>query len=97
MNTTPEQKKLLKLMNNKNRVLTRDEAFDFYIENIMRNETTCKLTPNYKYNYKFDDYRISELVSKASCWHKSTIGSLVLKGALKINIKGKTQQKERKK
>lgn len=80
----PKTKKFLDLMIAKKRLLNTDEAFDFYIENIMRTDVTCKLN-NYRPGRHFDDYKLWELEAKASQWHRNTLGSLVLAGYIQVN------------
>ncbi len=82
-----KKQKFIKMVNEKGRILSDEEAFDFYIENIMKNEVTCKFNqwragPNDA--NVFEDYALWELESKAKQWHKITIGSLVLSGTLAI-------------
>jgi hypothetical protein len=81
--------KYLKLITEKGALLNREEAFEFYTENAMRNEATCKLN-NYRPGFHYDDYPMWELEAKASLWHRQTIGSLVIAGNIKICFKGES-------
>ena len=76
-------KKFLNLILLKKRLLTRDEAFEFYIDHIMQNDASCKLN-QYLPGFHYDDYALWELENKAASWHTNAIGSLVLHGQLKI-------------
>jgi len=91
MRLNHKQKKFLNTIESKGRLLDDDEAFDFYIDNIMNTKVTCKLN-NYRRSKDnkpiYDDYPLWELESKARQWHKLTIGSLVLQGILKVSLLG---------
>ena len=80
------QKLLLKTIREKGRILTSDEAFNFYIENVMRNDVTCRLN-RYSRNIRHDDYPMWELQTKAQNWHMRAIGSLVYNGHIVAEIK----------
>lgn len=81
------KKKLLNIIFEKNRLLSKDEAFDFYVENVMRNQTTCKWNQwHNEFKGRYEDYPLWELEQKAAQWYKLTVGSLVLDGFLGIMI-----------
>ncbi len=90
----PTKKLYLKFFSDNKRLMTDDEAFDFYSENIMRNSATCKFNPyRTQYLYEqgikkriYDDYTIYELKTKAKIWHQNLIGWFVLSGIIKIQI-----------
>ena len=77
------KKKFLNLITSNGRLLTTEEAFDFYIENVMRNAVTCKLNL-YRPGFQYEDYKLWELQAKADGWYKNAVGSLVISGALKL-------------
>jgi len=81
--TNAIKKRLLNLMSSKNRLLSTEEVFDFYIDNIMRNDVTCKLN-NYRKGRHYDDYTLWELEQKAAQWYRTTVGSMVLNKTLHI-------------
>ena len=83
--TKTTKQRYLSLINQKQRMLTRDEAFDFYVENVMRNDVSCKWNPYPKTGPKYEDYALWELETKASQWHRMTIGSMVLQGSFKVS------------
>ena len=77
------QHKLLNMIHAKGRLLTPDEAFDFYTENVMLNNVSCKWNPyRHKGQGRHEDYELWELEQKAAQWHRFAIGSLVLQGFL---------------
>ena len=85
---TPTQKLLIKKIYEKGRLLNADEAFDFYIEHVMRDEVTCRI--NYyrtdkNGRYLRDDYPLWQLEAKAKGWYKLNIGSLAINGHIPIN------------
>ena len=83
--TPATRQKLISMITEKESVLTEEEAFDFYTENIMRNDVTCKLNPwKNRGKGKYEDYGMQELQQKARQWHRATIGALVLRGLLKV-------------
>ena len=85
--TPATRQKLISMIAEKGRVLTEDEAFDFYTENIMRNDVTCRLHPwKNRGKGKYEDYDMQELQQKARQWHRMTIGALVLRGFLKVEV-----------
>lgn len=69
------------------RLMDRGEAFDFYVEHVMRNSVSCKWNEWHNEGKgRHEDYALWELEAKASQWHKNTVGSLVLQGVLPLNI-----------
>jgi len=76
--------KLLALIEQKGCLLSDNEAFDFYTENVMRNDAACKLNQWKNQGAgKYEDYELTELVCKAAEWHRRAVGHLVLKGELR--------------
>jgi hypothetical protein len=91
---TPQQKLYLKVTAEKGRLLDKNEAFDFYVEHVMRNDATCKINfwqKDKNNRYKREDYPMWELELKAHTWHKLNIGSLVLQGFIPVTIVGPLQ------
>ena len=89
MKLHPTKRKLINLMREKGRILTEEEAFDFYIENVMRNDVTCRFNPYRSYHEKrriYDDYPLCELEQKARSWHFNAVGSLVVRGFLQVDL-----------
>lgn len=79
--------KLINLIRKKGRLLTFDEAFDFYTENIMRNSPSCKWNPwKNQGRGKWEDYTMDELKQKAGFWHRHAVGALAMEGWLEIQI-----------
>lgn len=79
------RQKIVSLIAQKGRLLTDEEAFDFYTENIMRNDAACKFNPwKNKGQGKYEDYGLQDLQQKARQWHRMTIGALALRGLLKM-------------
>ena len=91
MKLNAKQKLFIKAVKEKGRFFTSEEAFEFYIENIMRNDVTCKLN-NYRPGRHFDDYQLYELEQKAAQWHRITIGSMVLRGIFSLSHYNNTSE-----
>jgi hypothetical protein len=67
------------------RIMTSDEAFDFYVSHVMRNDATCKWNPYKRQGTGgHDDYSLSELEAKARTWHKMALGGLLLGHRLRV-------------
>ena len=95
--TNPKQKKFLNHIKELGRIMTDDEAVEYYVENHMRNDVTCKFNPYAKYfdrqdgvkkqkHQYYDDYSFEEIVAKGRSWHKLMIGQLVIRGYLPISL-----------
>ena len=81
------RQKIVSLISQKGRLFTDEEAFDFYMENIMRNDASCKLRPMWNRGQgRYEDYDLQDLQQKARQWHRMTIGALALRGLLKVEV-----------
>ena len=83
MSLNPSQELLLNRINENRALLGRDEAFDFYVDHVMRDDAGCKLVYTHQ-GVKPRDYYLWEIEQKAMQWYRIALGSLALKGALKI-------------
>lgn len=99
MALTDKQSRFLKHIQSLGRLLTDDEAVEYYVENHMRNSPSCYFNASGYYWAKergknprredyYQDYRWWELKQKAAMWHKNIIGFMVLRGYLKIELPG---------
>lgn len=93
---------LLKKIYEKGRLFNDEEAFDFYVEYIMRNGGGCKWSPYKKYDRKQGAFKggymslsLYELEQRASMWHKTAIGSLVLGNDLYVSTPNKPLENQR--
>jgi len=71
--------RLSEAIKNKGSLLTKDEAFDFYTDNIMKRQAQCVLTIN---GFRPLDYKMYQLKQKAAMWYRYALGSLLLTGSL---------------
>ena len=83
-------KKYLSLIKAKRRFLTTTEAIDFYVENIMKNGSGCKIGA---YTNAKEELELWELTNRASMWQRYTIGSMALQGIINIKELNDTQDK----
>jgi hypothetical protein len=93
----PKQEKFLNHIKSLGRLMTDDEALEYYVENHMRVDVSCKF--NYYAHYYdrsdgikkdrstyYEDYSLNELRLKAIDWHRRMIGQLVMRGFIKTEI-----------
>jgi hypothetical protein len=97
MSLTNAQRILLNQINENRRLLTDDEIFNWYGEHVMKNSPSCKWNfwgyygakkrgENPKRRDYFEDYSIDEMNVKARQSYRFNLGSLVMKGFLKISF-----------
>lgn len=98
MNPSAKQERYLKECSKHGRILTTDEAFEYYIENVMT--TKCQINywlhdrerkegtythDKYKSGYYHNEYCLWQLSMKAAQWHRQMVGQLVITGKIVIN------------
>lgn len=78
--------KLYSIIQSKGRLLTDDEVFNFYSENVQRTE--CKfVVVNGRFGLgRYDHYTKADIEAKAHLFYFRTLGKIVASGAIKVSI-----------
>lgn len=73
------------------RLLNKDEILEFYVENIMRANHGCKLSPYAEYDRTRSawlegkvELSFNEIQQRSMNWYRQTLGSLILEGRLEV-------------
>lgn len=96
-NLTDKQYRYLKTCKKLGRFLNNDEVVEYYVENHMKNDVSCRFNSWAYWGDKergkkpkrkdyYDDYPYEQLKIKAMQWHRSMVGQLVLRGAIETKI-----------
>lgn len=75
------QEKLKNFMKLNKRIPTFNEAFDLYVEFVMRAKNACRISP---YSRKREDLKLWEIENAARLWFRNSLGSLLLQGEFEI-------------
>lgn len=83
MKTNKGQEEIIKFCQKNGRIPSFDEAFDIYTDHVLKSQTECWMTVNGEKSFDKPLWRIKD---SAWSWFKFAMGTLVIKGKLKIKI-----------